>query len=155
MSQAFIGEIKMFAGNFAPRGYAQCNGQTLPISANTALFSILGTTFGGNGISTFMLPDLQGRAPMGWGNGAGLTSRVLGETIGAESVPLSIANMPPHTTAVITLRFDIDILQGAGLRATGVAVDYPGETRPKRGSQSCMRPGRVQSDSTAITRNYL
>ena len=109
----------MFAGNFAPRGYAQCNGQTLPISANTALFSILGTTFGGNGISTFMLPDLQGRAPMGWGNGAGLTSRVLGETIGAESVPLSIANMPPHThTAAVTVNVAIGADSAIGTKTT-------------------------------------
>jgi microcystin-dependent protein len=119
VSQAFIGEIKMFAGNFAPRNFMLCNGQTLAISPNAALFSILGTTFGGNGVSTFMLPDLQGRAPMGWGNGAGLTTRVLGETIGVEQVQLSIANMPPHThTAAVTVNVAIGADGAIGTKTT-------------------------------------
>jgi microcystin-dependent protein len=83
-SEPFIGEIYMFAGNFAPRGYALCDGQLLSIAQNTALFSILGTTYGGNGQTTFALPDLRGRAPIHPGSGPGLTPRTLGETGGTE-----------------------------------------------------------------------
>jgi len=92
-----IGQIIMFAGNFEPQGWAFCNGQLLPIAQNTALFSILGTTYGGNGTTTFGLPNLQGRVPMHWGNGAGLTPRSLGETAGEENVTLLAAQMPAHT----------------------------------------------------------
>ncbi|WP_265583919.1 phage tail protein [Chitinimonas koreensis] len=74
MSEPFLGEIKMFGGNFAPRGYALCNGQQMSISQNTALFSILGTTFGGNGQVTFGLPDMRGRVPTHWGQGPGCRS---------------------------------------------------------------------------------
>jgi len=82
----YIGEIIMFAGNYAPQGYAFCNGQILSIASNQALFSILGTTYGGNGVTTFALPDLRGRVPMGPGTGPGLTNRVLGQNIGVEKV---------------------------------------------------------------------
>jgi microcystin-dependent protein len=99
MSTPYLGEIKMFAGNFAPRGFAFCNGQQLPISQNTALFAILGTTYGGNGQTTFGLPNLQGRFPMHWGNGPGLTPRTIGETVGAEQVTLLSTQMPPHIHA--------------------------------------------------------
>lgn len=101
MSEPFLGEIRMFAGNFAPRGWAFCNGQLLSISSNAALFSLLGTTYGGNGISTFGLPNLQGRFPMHWGNGSGLTPRVQGETNGVETVTLTSAQMPAHTHALV------------------------------------------------------
>jgi microcystin-dependent protein len=84
-SEPFIGEIYMFAGNFPPRGYALCDGQLLSIAQNTALFSILGTTYGGNGQTTFGLPDLRGRAPIHSGTGPGLTPRTLGEMGGAET----------------------------------------------------------------------
>ncbi len=87
----------MFSGNFAPRGWQLCNGQLLPISQYAALFSILGTNFGGNGTTTFALPNLQGRMPMHWGNGMGLTPRVLGESSGAENANVLISNMPART----------------------------------------------------------
>ncbi len=93
----FIGQIVMFAGNFAPRSWAFCDGQLLPISSNTALFSILGTTYGGDGRTTFGLPDLRGRVPMHPGNGPGLSSRRLGQQLGAETTTLSVANMPSHS----------------------------------------------------------
>ena len=95
--EPFIGEIMMFGGNFAPRGWALCNGQLLSIAQNTALFSILGTTFGGNGQTTFGLPDLRGRVPMHWGQGPGLTNRNLGEVSGVESTTLTVNNLPSHT----------------------------------------------------------
>jgi microcystin-dependent protein len=92
----FLGGIFMFAGNFAPRGYALCQGQILAISQNTALFSILGTTYGGNGQTTFALPDLRGRAPVGQGQGPGLSSITLGEVAGTESATMLTTNMPAH-----------------------------------------------------------
>jgi microcystin-dependent protein len=97
MSEPFLGEIRMFAGNFAPKGWAFCNGQVLSIAQNTALFSILGTTYGGNGQTTFALPELQGRVPMHWGQGPGLTPRTLGESSGSESVTLVSTQIPAHT----------------------------------------------------------
>jgi len=96
MSEPFIAEVRIFAGNFAPRGWAFCNGELLPIAQNTALFSLLGTTFGGDGRTTVGLPDLQGRAPMHPGNGPGLTARKLGQKVGAETVTLTEAQMAAH-----------------------------------------------------------
>lgn len=97
MSDPFVAEIRMFAGNFAPTGWALCNGQLLPISQNTALFSLLGTTYGGDGKSTFALPNLQGSAPMHQGQGPGLSIRDLGEQSGSESITLLDTEMPIHT----------------------------------------------------------
>lgn len=96
MASPFIGEIRMFGGNFAPRGNAFCNGQIISIAQNTALFSILGTTYGGNGTTTFALPNLQSRAPMHFGQGPGLSQRSLGETGGVETVTLSTTQIPAH-----------------------------------------------------------
>ena len=97
MSEPFLGEIRMFGGNFAPQGWAFCNGQILSIAQNTALFSLLGTTYGGNGQTTFALPNLQGRFPMHWGNGAGLSPRTVGEMSGTENVTILTTQMPSHT----------------------------------------------------------
>jgi microcystin-dependent protein len=96
MSDPFVAEIRMFAGNFAPNGWAQCNGQLMPISQNTALFSLLGTFYGGDGKSTFALPNLEGSAAMHQGQGAGLSERFLGEVAGSETVPLLMTEMPSH-----------------------------------------------------------
>jgi microcystin-dependent protein len=96
MSEPFVAEIRIFAGNFAPRNWAFCNGQLLPISQNTALFSLIGTTYGGDGRTTTALPNLQGRAPMHPGRGPGLTSRRLGESGGTETITLAEAQMPAH-----------------------------------------------------------
>jgi len=99
MSDPFVAEIRIFAGNFAPTGWAQCNGQILPISQNTALFSLLGTSYGGDGKSSFGLPDLQGAAPMQQGQGPGLSLRDLGETGGEQSVTLLQTEMASHNHA--------------------------------------------------------
>jgi microcystin-dependent protein len=96
MAEPFYAEVRIWALNFAPRGWAFCNGQILPISQNTALFSIVGTTFGGDGRTTFGLPNLQGRAAMHPGNGPGLTPRRWGEKAGAETHTLSQAELPAH-----------------------------------------------------------
>ena len=97
---SIIGEIRMFAGNFAPTGWAFCQGQLLPIAQNQALFSLLGTTYGGNGTTTFALPDLRGRVPVGFGQGPGLSNRVIGEQFGSELVTLNINQMPSHNHTV-------------------------------------------------------
>ncbi|TDR22424.1 phage tail protein [Marinicella litoralis] len=96
MSEPFIAEIRIFAGNFAPRSWAFCNGQLLPIAQNTALFSLIGTTYGGDGRTTTALPNLQGKAPMHPGRGPGLTSRRLGQQGGAETATVTAAQMPSH-----------------------------------------------------------
>ncbi|MFV8749418.1 phage tail protein [Nannocystaceae bacterium ST9] len=101
--EAFIATIMMFGGNFAPRGWALCQGQIMSISQNTALFSLLGTTYGGDGIQTFALPDLRGRMPMGTGQGPGLTPRQLGESGGSESVTLTVNNLPAHNHQIAAL----------------------------------------------------
>ena len=96
MSDPFIAEIRIFAGNFAPRGWALCQGQLLPIAQNTALFSLIGTIYGGDGRTTCGLPNLQGRAPMHPGNGPGLSLRRLGERSGNETRTLTTAQIPSH-----------------------------------------------------------
>ena len=95
-----IAEIRMFGGNFAPRGWALCQGQLLAIVQNTALFALLGTTFGGNGQTTFALPDLRGRVPVGWGQGPGLSNYDLGQVGGAESVTLLTTQLPAHNHSI-------------------------------------------------------
>lgn len=95
----FVGQITLFPYTFAPRGWAFCQGQLLPINQNTALFSLLGTYYGGNGTSNFALPDLRGRAPIGQGQGQGLSPYTLGDVQGAETVTLSPAESPAHTHA--------------------------------------------------------
>lgn len=95
-----IAEVRMFAGNFSPRNWAFCSGQILPIAQNTALFSLLGTTYGGNGQTTFALPDLRGRAVIGTGQGPGLSNKTLGELAGTPSLTLNTNNLPSHTHAI-------------------------------------------------------
>ena len=97
MADPFVAEIRIFPFNFAPRGWAWCDGQLLPLSQNTALFSLLGTTYGGDGKSNFALPDLQGRAPMHPGQGPGLSLHDLGETGGSETVTLLESEIPSHS----------------------------------------------------------
>ncbi|MEX0408466.1 tail fiber protein [Aquibium sp. LZ166] len=99
-AEPFIGQLMLFGGNFCPRGWGRADGSLLAISQNTALFSILGTTYGGNGQTTFALPDLRGRAPIHNGTGPGLTNYILGQTGGAESLTIGINNMPPHNHSV-------------------------------------------------------
>jgi len=100
MSDQFVAEIRIFPFNFPPTGWAFCNGQLMPISQNTALFSLLGTTYGGDGKSTFALPDLQGSVPMQQGQGQGLSARDLGQQSGVESITLLTSEIPVHTHAL-------------------------------------------------------
>jgi microcystin-dependent protein len=141
MSNPFVAEIRIFAGNFAPTGWAQCNGQILPISQNTALFSLLGTTYGGDGKSNFALPNLQGAAPMQQGQGPGLSLRDLGETGGEQNVTLLTAEMPQHghilsattttgTTAVSTNNQLALASAGGGKQSAGSVVNYYSSNTP-------------------------
>ena len=141
MSEPFLAEIKMFAGNFAPTGYALCNGQLLPISQNTALFSLVGTFYGGNGVSTFGLPNLQGRTPMNTGQGPGLSQRDIGELAGEENVALITAEMPAHTHGPQAGAFDLATPTNA-IWASGAA----GRTPPpmyQTASNTTMNPQAV------------
>jgi microcystin-dependent protein len=95
--QPYIAEIRLFAGNFPPAGWAFCDGSLLPISEYDTLFNLIGTTYGGDGQTTFALPDLRGRVPIGIGQGTGLSNRILGEKVGQETVTLTTANMPSHS----------------------------------------------------------
>ena len=97
MSNPFVGEIRMFAGNFAPRSWAFCDGQLLAVSQNDALFSLFGTIYGGDGRTTFGLPDLRGRVPLHMGQGPGLSNRSIGSKSGTEKVTLTTAELPAHT----------------------------------------------------------
>lgn len=99
---AMLGEVKMFAGNFAPRGWAFCDGQLLPISQNQALFSILGTTYGGDGRTTFGLPDMRGRVVVGAGNGPGLSPVSIGQKMGTETTTIIKANLPTQSAGNVT-----------------------------------------------------
>lgn len=107
--EGFIGEVKLFAGNFAPRGWAFCDGQLLAISSNTALFSILGTMYGGDGRSTFALPDLRSRTPIGVGTGPGLSTIQQGERGGQENITLTALELPSHNHGLSTATLDVKI----------------------------------------------
>jgi len=124
MSEPFVAEIRIFAGNFAPRSWAFCDGQLLPVSQNTALFSLIGTTYGGDGRSTTALPNMQGRAPMHPGRGPGLTSRRLGQRGGTQTVTLTEAQMPNHTHTMRAAEDPADLQAPASNRAmTRSSVD--------------------------------
>jgi microcystin-dependent protein len=101
VSEPFLGQIQAFGFNFAPRGWALCNGQLMSIAQNTALFSLLGTTFGGDGVTTFGLPDLRSRVGIHMGQGPGLSPYVIGEISGTENVTLNVAQMPQHSHSVM------------------------------------------------------
>jgi microcystin-dependent protein len=127
MADPFVAEIRIFPFNFAPKGWAWCDGQLLPLSQNTALFSLLGTTYGGDGKSNFALPDLQGRAPMHPGQGPGLSLHDLGEAGGSETVSLLESEIPSHSHTVKASAQDATTRILAGqLPATGIGVSMYG-----------------------------
>jgi microcystin-dependent protein len=131
MADPFVAEIRIFPFNFAPKGWAWCDGQLLPLSQNTALFSLLGTTYGGNGKSNFALPDLQGRAPMHPGQGPGLSLHDLGETGGSETVTLLESEIPAHSHAMSANAFPANVQAPSNARSLaestgGVAYKPPG-----------------------------
>ena len=121
MAQPYVGEIRMFAGNFAPAGWMFCQGQLLPISENETLFQLIGTTYGGDGQSTFALPDLRGRVPIHNGQGPGLSSYQLGESGGVEQVTLTVQQIPVHAHQLVG-SLDIPSQSNAGNAVTGQAA---------------------------------
>jgi microcystin-dependent protein len=120
----YIGIIKIFGGNFAPRGWFACNGQLLPISQYTALFSLLGTVYGGDGVTTFALPNLQSRTPIGMGQGPGLSYYAQGQISGSETNTLLQPNIPPHNHPAVLSVSSGDASQGAA--TAGVSIATPG-----------------------------
>lgn len=127
MSDPFVAEIRIFPFNFAPKGWAFCDGQILPLSQNTALFSLLGTTYGGDGKSNFALPNMQGNAPMHPGQGPGLSLHDLGETGGSETVSLLESEIPSHSHALVASLSDgLDTKPAAEQFAQGVGVQIWG-----------------------------
>lgn len=135
MSDPFVAEIRMFGFNFAPRGWAFCNGQILPISQNTALFSLLGTTYGGNGQSTFALPDLQGSAALHPGQGPGLSLYDLGQVGGVETVTLLENELPVHNHTL-----SATTVNGTGSSAAGAQL-----ARAFKGNLQSSNTGRIYS----------
>lgn len=146
--------IMLFAGDFAPKYWAYCNGQILPIAQNQALFALLGTTFGGNGTTTFALPDLQGRAAIGSGSGAGRSSYVLGQKAGTNTVTLTNANLPYHshpvtggltgtTAAPNTDEGPGSILAGANIYSTGGDGQLAGVTADPTGITGANQPVNI------------
>ena len=142
MSNPFVAEIRIFPFNFAPKGWAFCDGQILPISQNTALFSLLGTTYGGDGKSTFALPNIQGSAPMHPGQGPGLSLHDLGETGGSQTVTLLSSEMPAHSHTMNAANIPSDQADPTG-RAMGRSVNASAYVT---GS-----PTLVQMDFNALT----
>ena len=152
----FIGEIRLFGGNFAPRGFLFCDGALLPIAQNTALFSILGTTYGGDGRTTFGLPDLRGRTPIGPGSGPGLTNRRLGEKLGQETVALtSISQLASHSHPMVaTTDSSTSMMPGGnlassppGLLGTRIYADGPQNTT--------MNAAAVGSTGSSLAHNNM
>ncbi|HXR06516.1 MAG TPA: tail fiber protein [Candidatus Acidoferrum sp.] len=128
MSEPFLGEIRMVGFNFAPMGWALCNGQLLAISQNAALFDLLGTQFGGNGTTTFGLPNMQSRVPVHQGQGAGLSPYVMGEQIGSETVALTSTQMPGHSHLISCYTGGGNQAGPSGnlpaVESTGTSLDY-------------------------------
>jgi microcystin-dependent protein len=152
-SDPFLAEIYMGGMNFPPRGYALCQGQILSIAQNTALFSLLGTTFGGNGQTTFGLPDLRGRVPIGWGQGPGLSNRDLGEVGGEETATLLVTQIPAHNHPLnaVSEAGDISAPAGAYLANTG-ALDKEYKTT---GTLAPMNAGAVGSTGGSQPHNNV
>jgi microcystin-dependent protein len=140
MGSPYVGEIRMFAGNFAPAGWAFCNGGLIAISQNEALFNLIGTTYGGDGQSTFALPNLQSRAPIHVGSSSG-NAYVLGQSGGAEQITLSTAQIPSHTHAVNAV-------------SSGASVPSPANALPGVSSSSG-QPGTLQYGTGTEATNFI
>jgi microcystin-dependent protein len=147
MSEPFLGQIAIYGFNFAPRGWAFCNGQILPIAQNTALFSLLGTTYGGNGQTTFALPNLQSRVPIQFGQGPGLSSYDLGQAAGTETVTLNVNEIPAHTHTIAATDADAasnkpegNVLASGGSYATTPNINMSAAMVPPSGGGNQPHP---------------
>ena len=146
MTTPYIGEIQLFGFNFNPRGWAFCNGATLPISQNTALFALLGTTYGGNGQTTFQLPNFAGRAGCEQGNGPGLSPRSLGETFCVDDVTLNVNQMPTHNHGMTAF------VQGDPAKRSGTPVSNGGLSQPASAANKAFSAG---APNTTLAANML
>lgn len=151
--EGMIGEIRMFAGNFAPKSWAFCSGQIINISSNTALYSILGTYYGGNGSTTFALPDLRGRMAVGVGNGPGLSPITLGQKAGVETITLTTDNIPAHTHVGAgnftgSWKMPASTESGAAV-PTGNAIAVTSQNMFDPGTDSPLAPGSISGTITA------
>jgi microcystin-dependent protein len=152
MADPFVAEIRPFGFNFAPTGWAQCNGQLLPISQNTALFSLLGTFYGGDGKSTFALPNLQGSAPMNQGQSGGTSDRVIGEASGAEMITLLQSEMPAHSHSLNAVETPATARQPPGqMFAVGEAMNFYRTGQPN----TTMNPGMVAPAGGSLPHNNM
>ena len=151
MSDPFIGEIRMFAGTFAPRGWALCNGQLLAISTNSALFSLLGTTYGGNGTTTFGLPNLQSRTPVGTGTGAGLSNVVLGQVAGVENVNLTTNQLPIHAPTATFIGNASSVTATVDVATTTATAMVP----PAAGATTYLSATTAKAGPTSVAFNGL
>lgn len=141
-----LATIMMFAGNFAPKNWAFCAGQTISIASNTALFSLLGTTYGGNGTTTFMLPNLQGRVPVGNGQGNGLSYYNLGQVGGAETETLTTGTMPMHTHAAGALSIDLSTSAPSTTQPNGNILASPvADTYASAGTTPVVQSGHLSA----------
>lgn len=140
MADPYLGEIRIFAGNFEPSGWAFCDGRELTISGNEALFSLINTIYGGDGVTTFRIPDLQSKLPIGMGAGPGLTARVLAQKVGADTVTITENQMPAHTHTIF----------GSGDAATDIK---PGKDSTL-GSTNASAPFYFKSDTTSTENTF-
>jgi microcystin-dependent protein len=152
MANPFVAEIRIVPFNFAPTGWAFCDGQLLPISQNTALFSLLGTTYGGDGKSTFALPDLQGAVPVHWGQGPGLSDRMLGEAGGAEAVTLLTSEIPVHTHSV---RGNAQLGDTVAPNAEAVLARLPKQYQQGTASTQLMSPQALTIAGGSLPHNNM
>lgn len=153
MSDPFLGEIRMVGFSFAPRGWALCAGQLMSISQNSALFALLGTTFGGDGQNTFGLPDYRSRSPVGMGNGPGLTPIIQGEVSGSENVTILQTQMPQHTHTAVSAPFNASLTGPISIPAatTGTTQAAPGNTTVLGPISAAGRPGSLYATTAADT----
>ena len=151
MADPFVAEIRIVGFNFAPTGWALCNGQLIPISQNTALFSLLGTFYGGDGKTTFALPNLQGRVPIQTGQGPGLTDRVLGESGGSESVTLTTLELPSHAHTIATTTAPAD----RSNPASSVLATPADPTYSAQAANAATHPSTVGTAGSGLPHNNL
>jgi len=160
MSAPFVAEIRIFGFDFAPTGWAQCNGQLLPISQNTALFSLLGTYYGGDGKSTFALPNFQGSVPLNQGQGAGLSDRFLGETSGSQTVTLLSSEMPTHNHTFFGTSDNATVVASSGNQvANGFSGNLQGNVQAKMYStanpNALMNPTTIGVSGSSFPHNNM
>jgi microcystin-dependent protein len=144
MSSPYLAQILMFSGNYAPKNYAMCNGQLLAINQNQALFALIGTTYGGNGVTTFALPNMQTDLPVSWGQGLGLSFYNLGQTGGSPTVTLNQSTVPPHTHAFMTCN------SGSNTNSKTISGNVPGTPSVSGAAFYATPPGNPPIIPTAL-----